>query len=230
MTIPRFSVPATKPESVIDHLARGKRHWKPGYSACELASAWIGANDIPATVRVVLESCPDYAGCRLVDGFFERSVDLRTRGRPSQTDLMLVVAGSRGLSIIGVEGKVNESFGPIVSEWLDASKDRDESGKPARLNALCRTLGLDGRKVGGLRYQLLHRTVSAIYEAEHYLASHTLMLVHSFSADLTGFGDFQHFASVLDLAIDRPNAISPARTLGTMSLRLGWVADKPRLQ
>lgn len=69
-----------RPEDLIPRLARGERHWRKGYSAYELASAWIGAGGIPPTVRAVLDTCPDYRAAELVEGLFEREVDLRTPG------------------------------------------------------------------------------------------------------------------------------------------------------
>ena len=85
-----------KPEDVIPYLARPD-HWKKGCSAYELAHSWVAAaNGIPASVRSVLDTCPDYAGAALVEGLFERDVDLRTRGRRSQTDLLAFVKSDHG--------------------------------------------------------------------------------------------------------------------------------------
>ena len=41
------------------------------------------------------------------------------------------------------------------------------------------------------KYQLLHRTASAIIEAERFNANHALMLVHSFSLANEWYGDFE---------------------------------------
>ena len=97
-----------KPEDVIPYLAKRERHWKRGYSAYELAYSWVGAGGIPDKVRSVLETCPDYAGATLVEGLFEREVDLRTPGRRSQTDLLAFVNSVHGYAVIAVEGKVDE--------------------------------------------------------------------------------------------------------------------------
>lgn len=80
-----------RPEDVIPHLAKQELHWRKGYSAYELALSWVTAGGIPASVRSVLDTCPDYAGAQLVEGLLEREVDLCTRGRPSQTDLLAFV-------------------------------------------------------------------------------------------------------------------------------------------
>ena len=107
----------TRPEDMIPRLAKQERDWKKGYSAYELARSWIDVGDIPASVRSVLDSCPDYAGAQLVEGLFEREVDLRTPGRRSQTDLLPFVKLAHGNAVIAVEGKVDEPFGNLVSTW-----------------------------------------------------------------------------------------------------------------
>ena len=134
-----------KPTDVIPYLARQERHWKKGYSAYELAHSWVSAGDIPSSVRSVLDTCPDYAGAALVEGLFERDVDLRTPGRRSQTDLLAFVKSVHGNAVIAVEGKVDEPFGDLVSTWNDHSP-----GKERRLAALCTALGLRVADVGGI--------------------------------------------------------------------------------
>ena len=220
--IRRLHVPLTTAEDVIPHLAKQEAHWRAGYSAQELAVSWAGAeNDFPTTVRAVLETAPEYAGAELIDGFFEREVELGTKGRNSQTDLMVVAGLGDELGIIAVEGKVDESFASIVSEW------NDSPGKQQRLNHLCRTLSLDPSNVGDLRYQLFHRTASAIREAKRYRCSHAVMLVHSFSSTHRWFEDFQAFASALGQSVAHTDQCSEARVFEGVSLRLAWVSDKP---
>ncbi|MGI4758796.1 MAG: DUF6946 family protein [Janthinobacterium lividum] len=131
--------------------------------------------DFPERVRELLNTATEYVGAQLVDGFFEREVDLGTPGRNSQTDLMVVAGIGRELAMIAVEGKAEESFAEIVSVW------NNSAGKQQRLEHLCNTLHIDPAQAGPLRYQLLHRTASALYEAERYRSRHALMVVHSFS-------------------------------------------------
>jgi hypothetical protein len=186
--IRRLHVPLVQPEDIVPHLAKQEAHWKAGYSAQELAIAWAGAGSrFPTRVRQVLDTAPEYIGAELIDGFFEREVELQSPGRNSQTDLMVVAGLLDELAIIAVEGKVEESFAGFVSEW------NDSPGKQTRLEHLCRTLQLDPASVGGLRYQLFHRTASAIYEAKRYRCPHALMLVHSFSLAHRWFEDFAAF-------------------------------------
>jgi len=53
-----------------------------------------------------------------------------------------------------------------------------------------------------IRYQLLHRTASAIYEAQRYRTGRALMLVHSFSLTDASFPDFQAFAELMAMPLD----------------------------
>ncbi len=160
------------------------------YSAQELAVAWWRSqNDFPPAVRAVLRTAPEYNTAELVDGFFEREVELGSSGRNSQTDLMVIAGLAEELAVIAVEGKVEESFAEPVGDW------NTTPGKQSRLERLCETLCLDAARVGGIRYQLLHRTASAVYEAKRYRCGKALMLVHSFSPTHRWFEDFAAFSA-----------------------------------
>lgn len=212
--------PLGLPHDARAYLADPIKHWRPDHSALELATSWIGAGGMPQSVADVLATCPTYSGCRLIEGFFEREVELGTKGRPSQTDLLVLVALAEGYGVIAVEGKAREPFGPIVSEWNDGA------GKQARLNDLCTQLGLDPASVGDLRYQLLHRTVSALIEARRYGAHEALMLVHSFDPADNSLDAYQTFATALELTNAVPNAITTSTMRGDVALRLGWVKER----
>ena len=84
----------------------------------------------------MLNGDPLFRSARLIDAFLERGVDLGDGARPSQTDLMAIVSLGDRLGILAVEAKVDDPFGPTVSEWL-ADNDRDDSQKLARLRSLC---------------------------------------------------------------------------------------------
>ena len=103
-------------------------------------------------------------------------------------------------------------------------------GKQVRLERLAQTLGLDLADVGGIRYQLLHRTASAIYEATRYRCRHAMMLVHSFSPTHRWFEDFAAFSSLMDQPVSIPGSVSIAKICDGFSLRPAWVADSPRGQ
>jgi hypothetical protein len=215
-----YAQPLVAPEQARPYLADAKVQWKKGRSAYELANSWIGSGDIPPTVRVVLEKDEMFAGCELVEGLFERQVGLRTPGRPSQTDLLLLLRLPVGHAVVAVEGKAGESFDKTVDTW------NDSDGKAQRLRSLCDTLGIAPEAAGPLRYQLLHRTVSAVYEAERYGASQAVMLVHAFVEDEIGLADFDRFVRALGLATPQTNTLSSPRKLENVELRLGWIQDR----
>jgi HD domain len=211
--------PLGTPHDARAYLADPIKHWRPEHSALELATIWIGARGFPPSVVDVLGSSNIFAGCTLIEGFFEREVELGTKGRPSQTDLLALVQLADGYGVIAVEGKARESFGPLVSEWNDGP------GKQARLDDLCKGLGLEASDVGDLHYQLLHRTVSALLEARRYGAREALMLVHSFDPDDSSLDAYQAFAAALGLTNAVPNAITNPTMRDDIGLQLGWVKE-----
>jgi len=133
--------------------------------------------------------------------------------------LLALVQLADGYGVIAVEGKAREPFGQLVSEWNDGP------GKQTRLDGLCEQLGLDSSGVGVIRYQLLHRTVSALLEARRYGAREALMLVHSFDATDSSLDDYQAFAGALGLTNAETNAITSPTVRGDVTLRLGWVKE-----
>ncbi len=199
----------------------------PGRSAHSLAHHWFNANDLPPRVRSVIESEPLFEGAQLLDGFFERRVDLRDGHLPSQTDLMVVLRLKEKLAIAAVEGKTEESFGPSVERWLEDARALPKTGKPERLASLCETLGLDAEAIGHVRFHLLYRAASAIREAERYAASAALLLIHSFSDSGAGFEDYAEFLYALgqkDVAADKMHG--PVNC-GAVSFHTAWVSDRP---
>lgn len=226
LTMPRFYVRSLDcPVASIEEvraLAHPAKHWKDGRSAKELTKAWIGTDNIPFRVSSVLNSCPTYKLAEMQHAIFEKKVNLGTPGRDSQTDLMVYMTLFRGgAAVVAVEGKVNESFGPIVGAWLGESVT-----KAPRLEKLCHDLGIPVERAMDLRYQLFHRTASAVYEAEKTGAEHALMLVHSFSDRDASFRDFQDFAQALGAPVSAVDTISEPITRLGIELRLGWVKDK----
>lgn len=207
-------------------------HWKAGRSAMELARSWSEATGIPATVAESLARGP-FGDLRLSRGIAECKTDVPGRGRPSQTDLMVEALAPDGRRIVlGVEGKVDESFGPIVESWLaDTDSDRSARNKLERLRGLCAGLGLDesGDAVRALRYQLLHRTYAALVHAKQWNADIAVLLVHSFAAgpDTTNREAFAAFLSELGV-IDTPPTGTPVRVGARMGTDLWavWVADR----
>jgi Domain of unknown function (DUF6946)/HD domain len=212
--------PLGNPHDARAYLADPIRQWKPEHSAQALAHAWIPRSDAPAEVDALLRSAlGDYV---LVEGFFERETPLGTKGRPSQTDLLLLLRHERGFAVAAVEGKALEPFGERVRDWNDGTP-----GKRARLRDLRLRLGLEGADVGDLRYQLLHRTLAALIEAERYGATDAFMFVHAFADAPESFADFAAFADAIGVGAIAKESLSVPKPLGQIRLRLGW-ASAPR--
>jgi hypothetical protein len=171
----------------------------------------------------------------------EHQTRLRTPGRASQTDVLALMAIPEGYTVLAVEGKCSESFAARVADWL---KGKSKTSPPTelppdanaaesrtrrqRLEELCAVLGLDSAVVGGLRYQLLHRTVAAVYEANCYRCHHAAVIVHSFTGDAyVGFEDFRAFGTAIGAPITKARPLSLARVLDGVAVTLGWVRDDP---
>jgi hypothetical protein len=148
----------------------------------------------------------------------ELKVDLPGGIRPSQTDLWLLGSVPDGLVSVAVEGKAAEPFGPTVAEWSAAAS----AGKAERLGFLLDVLHLKSPVPSGLRYQLLHRTVSSILLARRFHARHAAMVVHSFSEADLWLKDFQAFLKALGASGDAGRVIEIAGH-SDPTLCLAWV-------
>lgn len=215
-----YGWPLDNPEQARLLLRDPDLQWKRGRSAFETATSWIGARGIPANVARVLTQAPEWQGAELAAGFFEHPTALDTQIAPSQTDLMAVCGLSTGLGILAVEGKAGESFGPLVSEW------KTSPGRDKRYAWACTLFGLDGAACSNLRWQLFHRSASAVLEAKRFRAAHAVMLVHDFSGVQSSLPDFVAFAEKLGLAGAAANALSAPKIIDGVSLRFGWVCDE----
>lgn len=219
--IRRLHVPLRAPADVIPHLGK-PHHWKEGRSAKSLVDQWWMANDIPLSVRKLLDGADEWRGAELIDAFVERQTSLDD-GRPShsQSDLFAIVAIGQRLAIVVVEAKVDEGFDKTVDEWLATGG----AGKVARLDSLCMLLGLQPGGVGALRYQLFHRTASATLEARRFRASQAVVIVQSWCPKSSGMADFADFIAAFGLEFQGAGVLTPAYETGGVSLRLGWLSE-----
>jgi len=224
-TMDRIFVPAREPEDWKQLLEKPDLHWKTGHSAKSLAYCWQEANDFPRSVRKVLRNSKLelFQDVKLLLAFPEYKVPLPGGTTCSQNDVFILAKGKDQLISIAVEGKVDEPFDQIVDEWK-ADKGR---GKPKRLDYLCDLLGLDKRTVDGIRYQLLHRTASALIEAKKFKAKNALMLVHSFSQANRGFNDYCEFLKLF-AAKGEINSLVFAKQIEEVDLYFGWVKGEKK--
>ena len=191
----RIYLPSAGASSWRALLAEPDLHWKRGASAMELAVSWELAaateRGLPPEVADVLDLHEATRGARLIFGAPEHRVPLPGGRRASQTDLWAVATTPGGLVSIAVEGKAGEPFGPTISAWLQD----DSAGKRVRLDALCEVLGVAVAADSALRYQLLHRSASAVMEAERIGARTAVMLVQNFRPETSSWADFESFVA-----------------------------------
>lgn len=218
--IPRLHVPMRAPQDIVRYLGEQEKHWKEGRSAHALAHTWFRTNGIPAAVSALFQDHEQFGSVELIDAFLERQVDLGTAGFPSQTDILAVIGVGDSIAILAVEGKAGEPFGPPVHQWLDGSATRKR-----RLDALCGTLGLTREAAMPLRYQLLHRTASAIYEAKRYRTNTAVLVVQDFSERQTGLDDFRTFLRALRFENVDDGALKGRVICESVSLYAGWARD-----
>nr|WP_262271835.1 hypothetical protein [Microvirga sp. HBU65207] len=177
-------------------MAEPDRQWRPEYSAWAVAHAWEAAGGLPPEIVGLVRETPFFAGAspELLCAFPEYTVDLPGGRRPSQNDVFALLRVGPNTAGMAVEGKVEESFGPTLGEWLDGASD----GKRQRLSYLRDLLGLHLEPLPStLRYQLLHRTASAIIEASRFKTDAAIMVVQSFSDKATSKDDFLQFVDLL---------------------------------
>ena len=219
--IRRLHVPLLAPEGIIPHLG-ALHHWKEGRSAKCLIDSWWASNDIPASIRRMLDEAPEWRDVALIDAFAERCTDLED-GRPSrsQSDLLAIVGLARRIGVLSIEAKVDEGFDKTVGEWIgDGSQ-----GKAIRLAKLMALLGISASSVERLRYQLLHRTAAAVLEARRYRANQAAMIVQSWCPGRSSFGDYLAFCCALGLPEPAANQLTAPVSVGEVQLRLGWSAE-----
>lgn len=213
-------VPSRGVSSWQERLADPVKHWRAGFSARAMAHAWESAGGWPPEVGALLDAACGQCTPLLVIPEWQTS--LPGGQRNSQSDALVIASHANGLCVAAIEGKVDESFGPTVSDWRLAASD----GKSRRLAFMCERLGI-ADDPGDLHYQLLHRTVSALLEAERFHASHAAMIVHSFSPERRWFDAFSLFVERLGGV---PNLGMPiaVNVPGAMPLVLGWACGEAR--
>ena len=215
----------TGPEDWRQVLADPQKHWKTGYSAKALAYCWEEARGFPSEVLKVLSEAksPDLKDLEILQGLVEHTTSIPGRGRASQTDLLVKASSVKCQVIIAVEGKVEEGFDETVLEW----NPYNSINKTARIKGLCDRVNLVAEDVMDIKYQLLHRTASALIEAERFGASTAVMLVHSFSQEDEHLEDYQAFVELFGTTGD-VDTVSYAGNKNGIELYLAWVRGEER--
>ena len=212
----------------------GNDKWVPARSAYELAHSWQECGGLPTPIASALSASGHQAlrGLSIDLCLVEKPVFLDSRVAPSMTDLMAYGRNAKGDPIVvAVEGKADEPFGSRVWTWVRGDeRDPTMAAEPRqtrlrRLEFLSQHLGRSIPSDSPLRYQLLHRTVSAVLEGQLHGAAAALVLVHAFGPESPdNWADFSQFLSVLGSeavskgAVAGPIPLGEARSLPTYFL------------
>jgi hypothetical protein len=154
-------------------------------------------------------------------------------------DLMGYARNGRGDRVVlAVEGKTDETFGLPVGSWVKGDRlvpRAEDAVRPTRVRRLAflsEQLGLQISIDSPLRYQLLHRTTSALLEGALAGAVATLVVIHSFAAeDTPNWDDFVAFLASLGATLtNKGEVIGPLYPRGgaAMPLYFLWVTSEPR--
>jgi hypothetical protein len=221
----KFYIPTTEAEDWKHLLAEPERHWQTGHSAKALAYCWEDARGLPNSVEKVFSESgyPVLKKILPLLALPEYQVPLPGGSSPSQNDIFILARSDVDLVTIAVEGKVKEPFGPLVSEW---SKNAS-TGKVVRLEFIQELLELGDQPLDKIRYQLLHRTASALIEARWFNASTAIMLVHSFSQDHAWLEDYNEFLGLFDKTAT-PDSVTFVGQKNGIDLYLSWVTGEER--
>jgi hypothetical protein len=208
-------------------LADPEKHWRTGFSARSMAYAWESAKGFPPEIQdlFTLSEHP-FHNVELLLAIPEHKVLMPPySGHPSQNDLFVLAKDSMGnLIALTIEGKVSESFGKILSEW----NTEGSPGKYKRLVFIKETLGFTGEIPETIRYQLLHRTASAVLEAKRFTAKRAVMVVHSFNQNDLWFDDYRAFLSIFGATDASPGMLQFLTEVHGIKVYSGWARGEEK--
>jgi hypothetical protein len=221
----KIFLPSAGPSDWQQLLADPDKQWKTGYSARSIAHCWESAEGLPHEVAhlFILSSDFEYRQPELLLAIPEYKVPLPGGSRESQNDVFALVRCADRTVAMTVEGKVNEPFGPTLAEWMANPSE----GKRTRLAYLQDLLGLPRDLPDGLHYQLLHRTASAVIEAQRFKTDCAAMIVHSFSQERMWFDAYAQFVSALRVP-KTTGELTAVQLPDGIRLYLGWATGDSR--
>lgn len=216
-------LPSGGPQSWQRLLAEPERHWKPGYSAHCLAHAWEAADGLPPEIARLFSAAEGSA--ELLLALPEHQVPLPGGLTKSQSDVFALLRTGDKTCAATIEGKVDEPFGPTIGEWMKQASE----GKETRLKFITDKLGLTYPPAPDLRYQLFHRTASAVIEADRFKTDTAAMIVHSFSPTKMWFEDFARFLALFGHRAV-PDRLFEIPSQAKKPLFLGWASGDQKFR
>lgn len=221
-------IPTSGVEDWRKLLADPEKQWRTGFSARSIAYAWENANGFPPEIHrlFVGSDHPAFQDVELLLAIPEHKVLMPPYGgHPSQNDLFALAKDSEGnLIALTIEGKVSESFGKILSRW----NAEGSPGKYKRFAFIQETLGLAGEIPDTTRYQLLHRTASAILEAKRFTAKSAVMVVHSFNPSDLWFDDYKAFLKLFGVPVATTGKLHFLTEVHGIKVYSGWARGEEK--
>jgi len=206
-------------------LAKPTLHWKIGASAMTAAASWEDASgELPAEIASLLSGTGELGlvDLSLLAALPEWEVALPGGDTTSNTDVLAICRNESGLCVVAVEAKVLEDFGPL----LKVKRDGASSNQERRLAYLHDLLGVP-RFDDAIRYQLLHRTASALLTAQQFHAHCAVMLVHAFGTPAQRRSEFTAFCAAMGSTEVSAGVWRAALNAGS-TLYLAWCDGDPR--
>ena len=224
---PLILIPSKGPEDWKRLLANPNSQSKKARSAERCAECWENAvrknaSGMPAEIAEILPP-----GAKLILAIPEHKVCIPPDRRwQSQSDVFALVRIAEITCTLAVEAKVDESFDKPIGALRKKPAGDGGKTREARWRTLCGTLGAKAPPPGHLYNQLLHRTASAIYEAERFNADQAAMIVHRFPSlrghSRDGFKHFAAFCNFLGIKrVSRGTRMTKKLPSGR-ELLLGW--------
>jgi hypothetical protein len=223
----RILVPTDGPETWKQFLAEPEKHWKSGYSAMSTAHSWERAMGVPTEISALFRIASDEVlhDASLALAIPEYQVSLAGGTRPSQNDVFALLSCTGGLIAMMVEGKAREDFDAPLVEW---KRRTSPQGVKARMAEIMDNIGINRPIPDEIRYQLLHRTASAMIEARRFHAPYAVIVIQSFVAadNENHYDDFCKFIRLFEKEPMKEALIEISRPHGR-KLFAAWVQSEP---
>src|SRR4051812_12295071 len=120
-----------------------EHHWRDGYSAKTLAHLWL-EGDATLAIRSLLASHDDLREFEIEKAVAEAKTGFDRFPGPRNHDVLLTGTARGGRTVVGIEAKVNETFGQTVAKYASAAYAKRASGEgtnaPERLAFLTQAL------------------------------------------------------------------------------------------
>ncbi len=172
---------------------KGLKHWRDGRSAKELAKYWC--NDIsttPIELKGLLEGHKDFTDIQIDIGSPEYETRFDQFGKGRIHDLLLIGEQNKSKVIIGIEAKVDESFGndTVKGYYLKSILKRingEGTNVPNRIEQLLTALFRKPitLEILDIMYQLIHSTAGLLAESKEQSVKKALFIVNNFVTENT---------------------------------------------